>query len=308
VVSTGTGTVTFTDWYAGNKAVTTLQMIIEGTRDYSATSSNPLNNKKIQEFNFTGLTDAFDAARAAGKTFSVSANLATYRLSGSDTDAYGGAIAYQWGRNSALTSLTNAQIRAIASAPEYGNALQSTTPPAGAAALSEPAAAGSTATDAGTAQDATFVAAPTLSVSSASSTDTVASADTPQSAPTSTAPAPSDGVEDRMRALIERWFEQADEKPAIALSDFAAIMDGTPSTLAPADETTIAARWRALDALLGTHLSEYADVGNGVDGALTQLRLASPATGSVVDAVGLAPASGMALKPLQGLNEGLARL
>ena len=119
-MSAGTGTVAFTDWYSGNKAVSKLQIVIEGTRDYSATSTNPMNNKKVQTFDFLGLVAAFDTARAAGQKFTVATALPTYRLSGSDSDAIGGAIAYQYGRNGAISSITNAQLQAILASTNFG--------------------------------------------------------------------------------------------------------------------------------------------------------------------------------------------
>jgi len=136
--------VYLSDWYAGTggggKAVTTLQVVIEGTRDYKPTSSNPMNSAKVVAFDFIGLVNAFDAARASGKSFDVAANLPAYRLWNSDTDAIGGAIAYQYAKTGSLGTLTNEQMRAVLNSPSFGSAGQSIIAPSGAIASAEPGA------------------------------------------------------------------------------------------------------------------------------------------------------------------------
>lgn len=129
------------DWYGqpgfgipANKAVSVLQIVIEGTRDYNASSTDPMKNKKIQTFDFLGLVAAFDAARAAGQTFNVANNLANYRISGSDTDAIGGAIAYQYARTGTLGTLTYDQMRAVISDPAFAVGAQPITASAAASA------------------------------------------------------------------------------------------------------------------------------------------------------------------------------
>jgi Ca2+-binding RTX toxin-like protein len=117
--------ISLTDWYGSpaNQAVSTLQIVIEGTSNYNASSSNPMNNRKIQAFDFLGLVAAFDAA-GQPSNFSVANNLANYRLWGSDTDAIGGAVAYQYARTGSISSLTYDQMRAVISAPEFGVSAQ----------------------------------------------------------------------------------------------------------------------------------------------------------------------------------------
>ncbi|MBI4195601.1 MAG: hypothetical protein HY526_11035, partial [Betaproteobacteria bacterium] len=128
-LKTGTNHYVFLfDWYGSNpwdsrNAVTTLQIVIEGTRDYKPSSSNPMNNKKIQVFDFVGLAAAFDAA-GRPSNFNVANNLANYRLWGSDTEAIGGAIAYQYARTGSISSLTYDQMRGVISAPEFAVSAQ----------------------------------------------------------------------------------------------------------------------------------------------------------------------------------------
>lgn len=141
--------ISLSDWYGSpaNKAVTTLQIVIEGTRDYKPTSSNPMLRQKVQVFDFLRLVAAFDAARAAGQTFNVANNLANYRIGGGDTEMIGGAIAYQYARTGNLGTLTYSQMRAVINDPAFGVSAQPIAAPVVAAAL-----------DAGTAVDASAAA------------------------------------------------------------------------------------------------------------------------------------------------------
>jgi len=118
--------VYLSDWYSGTggKSVATLQVVIEGTRDYKPTSSNPMNNAKIVAFDFIGLVSAFDAARAAGKTFDVAANLASHRIWSSNTDAIGGVMTYQYAKSGSLGTLTHEQMRAVLDAAAFGGSPQ----------------------------------------------------------------------------------------------------------------------------------------------------------------------------------------
>jgi hypothetical protein len=130
----GNSALSLSQWYGGQfgeppiKSVSTLQIVIEGTRDYKPTSSNPMNNRKIQGFDFIGLVQAFDAAKAAGQTFNVATNLASYRLWSTDSEAIGGALAYQYARTGTLGALTHDQMRAVINDPAFGVSRQSITP------------------------------------------------------------------------------------------------------------------------------------------------------------------------------------
>ena len=138
--------VYLSDWYSGTKSVAMLQVVIEGTRDYKPTSSNPMNNTRIVAFDFIGLVSAFDAARAAGKSFDVAGNLAAHRIWSSDTDAIGGAIAFQYAKTGSLGALTHEQMRAVINAAAFGGGPQPITVAASAMASVEDFAA--TASDA----------------------------------------------------------------------------------------------------------------------------------------------------------------
>ena len=102
--------ITFKDWYAAtpSKPVTKLQVIAEAMADFAAGGGDPLKDQKIENFNFTGLVGAFDAARTANPgltTWALTNGLSSYQLTGSDTAAMGGDLAYQYGKNGTLAGI-----------------------------------------------------------------------------------------------------------------------------------------------------------------------------------------------------------
>ena len=138
--------ITLTNWYGGEKNVSTLQIVIEGTSNYNAGSTNPLNNQKIQTFDFLALVAAWDAA-GRPNNFSIANNLAAHRIGGSDTAAIGGAIAYQYARTGNLGTLTYAQMQAVINDTAFGVNTQSITPVAALAVLDAPVAVDTASTD-----------------------------------------------------------------------------------------------------------------------------------------------------------------
>jgi Ca2+-binding RTX toxin-like protein len=137
ILVTGTNEqITLKDWYAAtpNHSVANLQIVIEGTADYIATSTNVINNRKIELFNFDGLVAAFDQARAKKPnltSWALSGSLSTYYLSGSDTAALGGDLAYQYARNGSLASLSMTPAQTLLADPAFGQGAQVLQPPAG---------------------------------------------------------------------------------------------------------------------------------------------------------------------------------
>jgi hypothetical protein len=112
VLDTGGGNrLTFKDWYDGSgnhDDVLTLQMIIDASADFAEGSSDPLANKRVQSFDFAGLVSAFDSARSGDPgltSWAVTNALLQYHLAGADDAALGGDLAYQYGRNDALTGI-----------------------------------------------------------------------------------------------------------------------------------------------------------------------------------------------------------
>ncbi|MGH7895537.1 MAG: calcium-binding protein [Candidatus Binatia bacterium] len=153
VLKVGTSSITLADWYRTAtvgvppyKRIANLQVVIDGTRNYDPTSADPMRNQKVQVFDFFGLVAAFDAARAAGQRFNVADNLPAFRLWGSDTDAYGGAVAYEYAVNGLIDTLSTATMQAVITAPEFAQLPQ---PIAGAVAASSSISASVSAEDTG---------------------------------------------------------------------------------------------------------------------------------------------------------------
>lgn len=134
ILVTGTSEqITLKDWYAAatNHSVANLQVVIEGTTDYSASSTNKLNNKKIVQFNFDGLANAFDQARTANPnltSWALSSSLASFYLSGSDTAAIGGDLAYQYAKSGNLSAFSMNPSLSLVSNAQFGSVGQNLQP------------------------------------------------------------------------------------------------------------------------------------------------------------------------------------
>ena len=107
----GADQVTFRDWYGSgnNRTVFNLQVIAEAMADFAPDGADPLRDDKIETFEFSGLVSAFDAARGNAVTFNpwaLTHALLDFHLgSGSDADAIGGDLAYQYGRAGTLAGI-----------------------------------------------------------------------------------------------------------------------------------------------------------------------------------------------------------
>ena len=125
--------LTFTNWYAAaaNRSVLNLQMIVEASAEFDAGSTDPLRNKKVAEFNFDGLVNAFDAARAANPaltTWALTDALVSFHLGGSDTAALGGDLAYQQGRFGNLANVGTVGAQNVLAGSGFGSATQTFQP------------------------------------------------------------------------------------------------------------------------------------------------------------------------------------
>ncbi|OGI41303.1 MAG: hypothetical protein A2140_02755 [Candidatus Muproteobacteria bacterium RBG_16_62_13] len=124
-----TDSITLQGWYgsASNHDFVTLQVIEEAARDYSALSSDPLRNKKIEEFDFGSLVAQFDQALAANPSltsWSLMNGLLAAHLGGSDTAAAGGDLAYQYGLRGDLSRMDLAAVQTALEDPQFGKAPQ----------------------------------------------------------------------------------------------------------------------------------------------------------------------------------------
>jgi trimeric autotransporter adhesin len=140
VLNTGNGeSLTFTSWFGpnwsdfsvqGNKVVSHLQIVAEAMAGYDPNSSDPLLNKRIEQFDFMGLANQFEAALAADPTLTtwqLAPYLSNFSLGGSDTTAIGGDMAYLYGKNGNLNGLTEAKLRAQLNNSAFGVSNQTLT-------------------------------------------------------------------------------------------------------------------------------------------------------------------------------------
>lgn len=94
---------------------------------YDVNSSDPLLNKKVQEFDFNALVNAFDAERVANPalvSWSLINALPGAHLASSETAALGGDLAYRYGMNSALTGIGLTAAQDVLIDPQFGNQAQ----------------------------------------------------------------------------------------------------------------------------------------------------------------------------------------
>jgi Ca2+-binding RTX toxin-like protein len=122
--------LTFKNWYVGlanNKTVSTLQVILDASADYDAASSNPLLNKKVEQFDFARLAGAFDQALAANPALSnwaLTNALSSYHLNSSDSAALGGDLAYYYGKNGSLAGVNVSSAQDVIGSANLGAANQ----------------------------------------------------------------------------------------------------------------------------------------------------------------------------------------
>ncbi|EJN10300.1 Ca2+-binding protein, RTX toxin [Herbaspirillum sp. YR522] len=120
ILNVGQGdSLTMKDWYSttGKKSVTALQVFTEGG-NFSEASSDPLSNHKVELFDFGQLVQTYDQSRLLQEAalqpvtaWAVVDGLLAAHLSGSDSVALGGDLAYQYAQGGSLTGawLTGAQ-------------------------------------------------------------------------------------------------------------------------------------------------------------------------------------------------------
>jgi hypothetical protein len=139
-VNPQTGTaeqITLQSWYsaaANNHSVLNLLVITEAMAGYDPNSSDPLYNDKVENFDFTALVAAFDQARAANtnlQSWSLISKLTDARLWGSDAQALGGDLAYQYGLNGSLAGISLNAAQDVLGSPQFGVQAQTLQPLAG---------------------------------------------------------------------------------------------------------------------------------------------------------------------------------
>ncbi|HEX4986744.1 MAG TPA: cadherin-like domain-containing protein [Burkholderiales bacterium] len=121
--------ITFRDWYAaaGRQSVGMLQVVAEAMSGFDPGGGDPLLDNKVETFDFTALVRAFDDTGRVND-WSLTNALLSAHLSGSDTEALGGDLAYQYGMNGTLGGIGLLAAQDILKSVQFGNAPQSLRP------------------------------------------------------------------------------------------------------------------------------------------------------------------------------------
>ncbi|MDD5385109.1 MAG: calcium-binding protein [Gallionella sp.] len=134
VLDVGNGeSISIASWFeqsGSSKVVTCLQVVAEVMAGFDSNSADPLLNKRVQQFDFVGLANQFEAALAADPsitTWQLAPHLADFSIGGSDTQAIGGDMAYLYGKNGNLNGLSEAELRAQLTDAQFGTSAQTLT-------------------------------------------------------------------------------------------------------------------------------------------------------------------------------------
>ncbi len=96
--------------------------------DARAQGSDPLLDDKVENFDFLGLVDRFDADLAANPaltSWDVMHALLDVHLAGSDGEALGGDLAYQYGKNgTSLAGIAVGAAQEVVSSAQFGSSAQ----------------------------------------------------------------------------------------------------------------------------------------------------------------------------------------
>ncbi|NHZ88103.1 hypothetical protein F2P45_03555 [Massilia sp. CCM 8733] len=132
ILSAGAGDqITFKSWYAkpDHASVAVLQMVTAGSADYLPGASSPIQDNKVEAFDFMALIAQFDQIRSAsGSTWRFGASLEQFSIGGSDTAAIGGDLAYQYALKGNLANVGAAVAIAIVGSSGFGSATQEFVP------------------------------------------------------------------------------------------------------------------------------------------------------------------------------------
>jgi hypothetical protein len=130
VIKTGTtDQITLKGWYTStsNHNVATLQVIAEAMAGYNPGGADSLLDNKVEEFDFAAIVGQFDQALLADPTltqWAMTDSLLAAHLSGSDSAAIGGDLAYQYGLNGTLGGIGLASAQSVISSASFGQSTQ----------------------------------------------------------------------------------------------------------------------------------------------------------------------------------------
>ena len=90
---------------------------------FDPASSDPLLNKSIQNYDFTAIVNAFDQANGGSANsmhWSATDSLLTAHLSAGDSEALGGDLANQYGKNGNFSGFSQTAAQDVLSNPAFG--------------------------------------------------------------------------------------------------------------------------------------------------------------------------------------------
>jgi len=131
-LSTGSGKahdqIILKDWFSdtANRSVVNLQVVLDNMT-YNPASLDTMVNQQVQNFDFTALAQSFDQALATNPTlaaWNLTDSLLTSHLAGSDTEALGGDLAYQYNLNDSLAGMGIASAQTVISDTNFGTSAQ----------------------------------------------------------------------------------------------------------------------------------------------------------------------------------------
>jgi hypothetical protein len=131
-LSTGSGKahdqIILKDWFAStaNRSVVNLQIVLDNMT-YNPASLDTMVNRQVQHFDFAALAQSFDQALATNPTlaaWNLSDSLLNSHLAGSDTEALGGDLAYQYNLNGSLAGMGVTSAQAVISDTNFGTSAQ----------------------------------------------------------------------------------------------------------------------------------------------------------------------------------------
>lgn len=132
VVNTGgDDRIVLKNWYAGKHSILNLQIVLDASDEFDATSSDPLYSSRVQTFDFRGLVSEFDDARRAspGLTSWALANaLLQFHLAGTDDAALGGDLAYWYAKHRSFSGISLAAAQQVIGAAGFGSDAQTLRP------------------------------------------------------------------------------------------------------------------------------------------------------------------------------------
>ncbi|MGZ5014655.1 MAG: calcium-binding protein [Methylobacter sp.] len=118
--------ITLSGWYdtvANHKSVLNLQVVTDAMTGFDRTSSDPLLNKSIQNFNFTAIVNAFDQANGGSANFmhwSAANSLLSAHLSAGDSEALGGDLAYWYGKSGNFSGFSQTAAQDVLNDASFG--------------------------------------------------------------------------------------------------------------------------------------------------------------------------------------------